>query len=572
MNDHVILCGLGELGFRTLERLRAFGEPVVVVDPEPTADFQARCAEWGVTLVQASARDPRALREAGVLVARAVIAVASDDMVNLGIALAAREENPDLRVVLRLFNQRLVQKVERELPNCRVLDVASLAAPIFAYAGLHADILHCVDVPGGRFLLRRWRGAQVPAGAKLIAIRRERTGTFGGGESLAFSFAARPEWDALPLAGPPGDNDEAFGFMHVADADVPDVAGARGATRRRFVSLWRRRARRFARAVAQDAMLLVFAIIGLMVMVGINVFHGGLGLDWLHSAYFVVTIMTTTGFGDISVKDASSGVIWFVITLMMMGSITMAVLSAYFTEKLLALRMGALFARQPVPQRGHFVIAGLGTVGFRIAEELVNGGHPCVALEREETSRLVERARRLGVPVVVAGDVFTALGDVNLEDARGVIAVTNDDAVNLEVALISQEASPHGTVVARIFDPHLAAHLERSFGIHLARSPSAIAAPAFAAAVASGELLDAFDLGDVLHCVGVVRIEPGHELVGRTFAELPGLEVLPLSWRPAGGEWTPEAPERPLEAGDAIVVATPRARWIAMGQLPVRLA
>ena len=65
MNNHVILCGLGELGFRTLERLRAFGEEVVVLDPRPSEDFRTLLAEWKVKLVQDEGRNPRGLREAG---------------------------------------------------------------------------------------------------------------------------------------------------------------------------------------------------------------------------------------------------------------------------------------------------------------------------------------------------------------------------------------------------------------------------------------------------------------------------------------------------------------------------
>lgn len=88
--NHVLVCGLGELGVRTVEQLLAFGEQVVVVDPHPRADFQRQLAEWGVPLVMEPGNSPRALRAAGVTAARALIAVTDDDMTNLAIALAAR--------------------------------------------------------------------------------------------------------------------------------------------------------------------------------------------------------------------------------------------------------------------------------------------------------------------------------------------------------------------------------------------------------------------------------------------------------------------------------------------------
>jgi hypothetical protein len=39
----IVLCGLGELGILTLERLLAFGERVVVVDPDPPEAFAMHC-------------------------------------------------------------------------------------------------------------------------------------------------------------------------------------------------------------------------------------------------------------------------------------------------------------------------------------------------------------------------------------------------------------------------------------------------------------------------------------------------------------------------------------------------
>ena len=48
-----------------------------------------------------------------------------------------------------------------------------------------------------------------------------------------------------------------------------------------------------------------------------------------------------------------------------------------------------------------------------------------------------------------------------------------------------KELNPDIRVVQRLFDPDLAARVERAFGIHISRSPSALAAPAFAAGATS---------------------------------------------------------------------------------------
>ncbi|MEB3223256.1 MAG: NAD-binding protein [Candidatus Sericytochromatia bacterium] len=536
--QHVILCGLGELGFRTLERLRAIGEAVCVVDPDPPPAFAARCEAWGVPLIRGSAREAATLHEARLTEAQALVAVAGDDLTNLAVALVARAEAPEVRLVLRLFNERLAQRVTRDLPRCQVLDVSAVSAPIFAYGSLHADILHCLDVPGGRFVLRRWPAARVPARALPLA-----EGTTADGAQVVATLA---------------------GEADLGDADLP-LRPAGGPRWHR----WLRRGLHGLRGLQQHgALWVVLASIGAMLVGSLLLFPGLMGLSWQQAVYLCVQIITTVGFGDIPLKDAPPVALWFVTALMLLGSLTMAVLGAYVTEKLLSLRLGALLARTPVPAQDHFVIVGLGTVGFRIAAELVRGGHRCVAIERNAQSRYLERARRAGVPVLVRSDVFAALGDVHLEDARGLIAVTNDDDTNLELALVTQELNPWATCAVRLFEPELATHLERSFGIYLARSPSAIAAPAFATAAAEEDLLDAFDLGERLFVAGRLRLAADHPLVGASHATWAAEGLTPLSRRSPGGAWQPlPGPEAWLPAGpdDEVIVVAPRERWPGPG-------
>ena len=54
---------------------------------------------------------------------------------------------------------------------------------------------------------------------------------------------------------------------------------------------------------------------------------------------------------------------------------------------------------------------------------------------------------------------------------------------NLQCALLAQARAPGLRVVLRLFDPDLAARVERTTGIYLSRSVSALAAPAFVAAI-----------------------------------------------------------------------------------------
>jgi Trk K+ transport system NAD-binding subunit len=114
-------------------------------------------------------------------------------------------------------------------------------------------------------------------------------------------------------------------------------------------------------------------------------------------------------------------------------------------------------------------------------------------------------------------------------------------------------------VVLRLFDPDLAARVERVFGIHTSRSPSALAAPAFAAAAEGGHVLATIAVGIPVLVVARVRVRPGARIDGRPVAELEratSSRVLLLtgggapSWRPPGGTT--------LQAGQELVLVVPR--------------
>ena len=90
--------------------------------------------------------------------------------------------------------------------------------------------------------------------------------------------------------------------------------------------------------------------------------------------------------------------------------------------------------------KGHVIVCGLGTVGFRVAEELRAMGIEVFAVERNVDGMFVTRAREIGVGVV-AGDARSEnlLRDLNVASARAVIVATNDDLANLEIAMDVRE-------------------------------------------------------------------------------------------------------------------------------------
>jgi Trk K+ transport system NAD-binding subunit len=148
---HLVVCGLGNIGFRCVEELVRMGKPVVAVDRVTDNPFAATVRRMGVPVIVGDATVSEVLRQARADSARAVIAATSSELANLEIALLVRQENPTQRVVVRLTDPDFAQAV-REAARIRfAMSVPALAAPAFA-AALYGDRVQTLVSVGGRTL------------------------------------------------------------------------------------------------------------------------------------------------------------------------------------------------------------------------------------------------------------------------------------------------------------------------------------------------------------------------------------------------------------------------------------
>ncbi len=165
----------------------------------------------------------------------------------------------------------------------------------------------------------------------------------------------------------------------------------------------------------------------------------------------------------------------------------------------------------------HVIICGLGRTGYRVALELQKFERDIVAIDLKEDSRFIEKAKSLGIPVIIADARRSEnLIKANIEKADSIIPCTQNELTNLEIALDARELNPGIKVVMRMFDSELAERVEKGFGIHTAFSTSALAAPIFATAAMRVNVKHSFYVGDELLNLSEVTIQPGSKLVGLT--------------------------------------------------------
>ncbi|CAM5651873.1 potassium transporter TrkA [Streptomyces avidinii] len=152
LSGHVVLLGLGKVGTRVLARLRELGIPVVCVESDPTARGLALARRLHVPVVVGDVTDEGVLEAARMHRAHSLLALTSSDTTNLEAALYARSVQPDVRVVMRLYDDEFATAVYRTLRQAhpaaltRSRSVSYLAAPAFAGAMMGRQVLGAIPV------------------------------------------------------------------------------------------------------------------------------------------------------------------------------------------------------------------------------------------------------------------------------------------------------------------------------------------------------------------------------------------------------------------------------------------
>ncbi len=479
MNQPVILCGLGRVGFRILQHLKAAGVPVSVISQNDPTDL----ALAGVPYIKGDCRRADLLEQAGLKHARGVIIVTSDDLVNVSTAMLVRKLNPDVRVVVRMFNQNLIPRLGAALKNTVALSVSALTAPLLALTALTGDTLGVFkldDVPHQVAEIAVPENSAI-AGTRLGDLAKRHklmilSHTPAGGEMKL--------WESVS-----GDTRLAVGDHLVACGRPEDLAPILVDEDNLFGGvLWagwlRRQLRTVGRTIGAIDRPVRLASAGLFVTLFLStlVVRFGVGTAWADSLYQTVSIVATGG--ELHAESRPPWAKVFISVLKIAGAALLAIFTALFTQYFIRAKLGGVFEARRIPDGGHIVVCGLGNVGFRCVEELVRLGHQVVAIENVHDNPFAETVRRLGAAVIIGDATVSAvLAQARVGTARSVIAATESELKNLEIGLLAREMNSTHRIVVRLTEPTFAEAVRESANIKHAVSVPALAAPAFAAAL-----------------------------------------------------------------------------------------
>ena len=145
-SDHVVLCGLGKVGVRVLQQLLKLRQDVVVLEKDKECPNIAFARQREVPVLIGSGREDGIINTLNIATAKSIVLATDDDLANLEIALDARKANPEIRVVLRMFDQELASKVRDSFDISLAFSTSSLAAPLFATSSTDKSIVNAFYV------------------------------------------------------------------------------------------------------------------------------------------------------------------------------------------------------------------------------------------------------------------------------------------------------------------------------------------------------------------------------------------------------------------------------------------
>ncbi|HLL51902.1 MAG TPA: TrkA family potassium uptake protein [Myxococcaceae bacterium] len=155
LQDHVIVCGAGRVGYRVAHLLLDLGRELVVIEKREDAAFVSVLRDLGALVLIDDIKSPHTLARTNVAKAAAIVCATDDDLANLNVCLDARKLNPNIRVVIRLFDDDLVAKV-RDTFKAEALSSSALAAPAMALTALDPRIMHSFQVSGHLMVVSRF--------------------------------------------------------------------------------------------------------------------------------------------------------------------------------------------------------------------------------------------------------------------------------------------------------------------------------------------------------------------------------------------------------------------------------
>jgi Trk K+ transport system NAD-binding subunit len=500
MKTRIIVSGLGRTGYKIYTLLRQQRADVVGISDRPISLSPTE------QIIIGNSTSATTLINAGIKEAQTLILAHNDDALNLAILTQARLINPRIRIINRLFNQTLGERLDQTLPDHFTMSVASLSAPIFTFAALGSAAIGQLKLFNQTWPIHEevidedhpWLGKSL----KELWNNPSRM--------LIYYLPAQGEIDLVSAvikgkALQPGD--------HL-------IIGTKPTIRHQRRSYWQKvlkaitnlpQYQRYARSVAVVSLFLLLMIfLATLIYVSVN-----FNTSIVDALYFSVGMITGAGGQEQVAEKAPDGIKIFTTVMMLVGAGVVGICYALINDFILGSRLKQAWDAARVPTHHHHIVCGLGGIGIQIVRQLHQQGHEVVVIDSDPNNRFLHTARSLGVPVIIEdGSLNATLKAVNCDRAVSLIAVTSNDMINLEIALTAKALAPQIATIVRSYDPQFAQSMQEVFEFDRVLSPIELSTHSFVAAALGGRILGNGMTQDLLWVALATMITAKHPFCG----------------------------------------------------------
>lgn len=547
--DRFLVCGLGSLGQHCVVALKEFGMRVVAIEQLPPPNWEIPdLLDLLEELIVGDCRQNSLLERGKIRECRAALLVTTSEQVNVETALAIRQLNPHTRLVVRSAKTNLNQLLSRQLGNFIAYEPTELPANAFALAALGTETVGFFNLEGQwlRVIQRQVSQTHPWSHTRLLHELNTRTRRLLAhapqGQPLPQSFH---QWQSDTTVLP----NDTLVYLETADSfslslqvaqppATPIRRRKKGPGPTKIMAYFSRgileQIQQFWQLSFQQQVRRVSLVCGLLILVllltGILLFHWYYpGLTFL-SAFYATAILLLGGYGDVfgNLQEALPIPWWlqfFSLVMTVLGTVFVGVLYAVMTEALLSSKFQLTKRRPPIPQKNHIIIIGLGRVGQQVATFLQQLKQAAVGVTLNPDLKDTISSE---IPLIV-GNFKEALERANLKTAKSVVVVTDDEILNLELALMAQTANAQSNLVIRTTGKRLSQHLMGLLPEAQVLGTQAVAAEVFAGAAFGENIINLFRCNHQTILVTEYQIEAGDTINSLLLAEVAyGYGVVPI--------------------------------------------
>lgn len=127
LKNHVIVCGLGRLGYFIVEELLRRNEKVIIIEQNEDSKHIDYFRQAGADVYIGDGRLAKVLTDVNVSKAKALISVINNDTINLEVGLNARLLKSDMLLILRIFDETMAEKIKNYLHIHLTLSASAIA-------------------------------------------------------------------------------------------------------------------------------------------------------------------------------------------------------------------------------------------------------------------------------------------------------------------------------------------------------------------------------------------------------------------------------------------------------------